>query len=166
MDTDLRISMVHTYFDMGNTVGVTNVLLGEKDIKAAIFKTEVEGLFVMPAGPVPVDPARLLESQKMHHLIADLAEKFDTIVFDTAPALVIDDAIILSQCVDGVVNVVESGRATIQAVTQMEEVFRLAKATLLGVVLNKQKTLRGTSDYYRYYKYYAKSEKSTRERKA
>jgi capsular exopolysaccharide synthesis family protein len=166
MDTDLRRSMVHKHFNISAKVGVTNVLLGEKDIKDAIFKTELEGLFVMPAGPVPVDPARLLESLKMHQLIAGLAEKFDTIVLDTAPTLVLDDAVILSQHTDGVVIVVESGRATVQAVTQMEEIFRLAKATLLGAVLNKQKTLRGTSDYYRYYKYYAKSEKSTRERKA
>ena len=166
IDTDLRKSTVHKHFNVKNTVGITNVLLGEIDIKAAIFKTDTEGLFVIPAGPVPVDPARLLESKKMHLLIADLAEKFDTIVLDTAPALVIDDAIIMSPHVDGVVEVVESGRATIQVLTKMEDVFRLAKATLLGVVLNKQKTLRGTVDYYRYYKYYAKSEKSTRDRKA
>lgn len=120
----------------------------------------------MPAGPVPFDPAKLLESHKMHQLVADLSEKFDMVVLDTAPALVIDDAIILSPHVDGVVDVVESGRATVQVVTKMEEVFRLAKATLLGVVLNKQKSLRGTSDYYRYYKYYASSEKPTRGKKA
>ncbi len=166
MDTDLRRSMVHKHFNIRNTVGVTNVLLGEKDTKDAIFKTEVEGLSVMPAGPVPFDPAKLLESHKMHQLVADLSEKFDIVVLDTAPALVIDDAIILSPHVDGVVDVVESGRATVQVVTKMEEVFRLAKATLLGVVLNKQKSLRGTSDYYRYYKYYASSEKPTRGKKA
>lgn len=166
VDTDLRRSTIHKHFNIKNTVGITNVLLGEKDTKAAIFKTETEGLYVMPAGPVPVDPARLLESQKMHQLIAELAEKFDIVVLDTAPALVIDDAIIMSPYVDGVVDIVESGRATVQIVTKMEEIFRLAKATLLGVVLNKQKTLRGTVDYYRYYKYYAKSEKSTSDRKA
>lgn len=165
MDADLRRSMVHMYFNMDDKVGVTSVLLGEKDIKDAIFKTEQEGLFVMPAGTVPVDPAKLLESLKMHQLIVDLAEKFDVVILDTAPTLVLDDAIILSQHTDGVVVVVESGRTTVQAVTQMEEIFRLAKVVLLGYVLNKQKTLRGTSDYYRYYKYYAKSEKSTRERK-
>lgn len=165
MDTDLRRSTVHKHFNLGNTVGVTNVLLGEKDVQAAIFKTKTEGLFVMPAGPVPVDPARLLESHKMHQLVDDMAEKFDVVVLDTAPALVIDDAIILSPHMDGVVDVVESGRGTVQVVTQMEEVLRLAKATFLGVVLNKQKTLRGTSDYYRYYRYYAKSKKATRERK-
>lgn len=166
MDADLRRSMVHKHFNLENTVGVTNVLLGEKDIKTAIFKTGVEGLSVMPAGPVPIDPARLLESHKMHQLVSDLAEKFDMVVLDTAPALVIDDAIILSQHVDGVVDVIESGRGTVQVVTQMEEVFRLAKATLLGAILNKQKSLRGTADYYRYYKYYASSEKPTRGKKA
>lgn len=166
MDTDLRRSMVHKHFNLGNTIGVTDVLLGEKDIKNAIFKTEVEGLSVMTAGPVPTDPARLLESHKMHQLISDLAEKFDIVVLDTAPALVIDDAIILSQHVDGVVDVIESGRGTVQVVTQMEEVFRLAKATLLGAILNKQKSLRGSADYYRYYKYYASSEKPTRGKKA
>ena len=51
MDTDLRRSMVHKHFNLDAKVGVTNVLLGEKDIKDAIFKTELEGLFVMPAGP-------------------------------------------------------------------------------------------------------------------
>ncbi|HLA48248.1 MAG TPA: capsular biosynthesis protein, partial [Nitrospinota bacterium] len=93
-------------------------------------------------------------------LVAELTEKYDLLVLDSAPALVVDDAIITSRYIDGVINVVESRRATFETVTQMEEVFRTARATLLGVVLNKQKILRGGHGYYRYYKYYSSNDES------
>lgn len=166
IDTDLRKPGVHKHFNIENTIGVTSVLLGEKEVKDVIFDTDLEGLYVMPTGPIPPDPARLLESHKMQQLVADLTEKYDLLVLDSAPALVVDDAIITSRYIDGVINVVESGRATFETVTQMEEVFRTARATLLGVVLNKQKILRGGHGYYRYYKYYSSNDESDVGKKA
>lgn len=160
IDTDLRKPGVHKHFNIENTIGITSVLLGEKEVKDVIFDTDLEGLYVMPTGPIPPDPARLLESHKMQQLVAELTEKYDLLVLDSAPALVVDDAIITSRYIDGVINVVESRRATFETVTQMEEVFRTARATLLGVVLNKQKILRGGHGYYRYYKYYSSNDES------
>lgn len=160
IDTDLRKPGVHKHFNMKNTIGITSVLLGEKEAKDAIFTTGLEGLFVMPTGPIPLDPARLLESHKMQQLVVELTGKYDVLVLDSAPALVVDDAIITSQYIDGVIMVAESRRATFKTVTQLEEVLRIAKATLLGVVLNKQKILRGGHGYYRYYKYYSSDDKS------
>ncbi|HHT9125027.1 MAG TPA: GumC family protein [Candidatus Brocadiia bacterium] len=154
IDTDLRRPNVHKHFNIPNTVGITNVLLGEKNVNDAIFNTDLEGLSVLPSGPIPPDPARLLESQKMQQLVTDLTGKYDILVLDSAPALVVDDAIFISRYMDGVVNVVESGRSTIQTVTQMGEILRVAKAPLLGAVLNKQRILNGGYGYYRYYKYY------------
>jgi tyrosine-protein kinase Etk/Wzc len=154
IDTDLRRPGVHKHFKIANTEGMTNVLLGEKDVKDVIINTDVEGLSVLPTGPIPPDPARLLESQKMEQLVTDLTEKYDILVLDTAPALVVDDAIFISRYMDGVVNVIESGKATVQTVTQMSEVLRAAKAPLLGAVLNKQRILNGGYGHYRYYGYY------------
>ncbi len=166
IDTDLRRPAVHKHFNIANTVGITNVLLDEKNVKDAILNTGIEGLSVLPSGPIPPDPARLLESQKMQQLVADLTEKYDILVLDSAPALVVDDAIFISRYMDGVVNVVESGRATVQAVTQMGEVLRAAKAPLLGAILNKQRILNGGYGYYRYYKYYGNGDESNIGKKA
>ncbi len=166
IDTDLRRPGVHKHFNIANTVGITNILLDEKNAKDAIFNTDLEGLSVLPSGPIPPDPARLLESKKMQQLVNDLTEKYDILVLDSAPALVVDDAIFISRYMDGVVNVVESGRSTVQAVTQMGEVLRAAKAPLLGAILNKQRILNGGYGYYRYYKYYGNGEDSNIGKKA
>ena len=56
IDTDLRKPGVHKHFNIENTIGLTSVLLGEKEVKDVIFDTGLEGLCVMPTGPTPPDP--------------------------------------------------------------------------------------------------------------
>lgn len=65
LDCDLRKSKLHRIFNLSNQVGLSNILIGETSFMEENFKTEVENLYVIPAGTRPPNPAELLSSEKM-----------------------------------------------------------------------------------------------------
>ena len=64
--------------------GASTALLGES-LDDAIQETEIPNLFVLPAGPLPPNPAELLMSEKMSDLIGELRTRFDRVIIDSAP---------------------------------------------------------------------------------
>jgi len=127
----------------------------QKGINAAILKTGVENLFLLPAGNLPPNPSELLGSKRMSFLLSNLKKRFDTLIIDSPPILPASDATLLAPQTDGVVLVVKSGMMNREMVKKAVEQLRLSQANLLGVVLNAVDTKR--EGYYRYYhKYYSK----------
>lgn len=158
IDTDLRRPEVHSMFGLPNSIGVTNILAGEAEIEEAIKKTDIEGLSVLTSGPIPLDPGRLLESQKMQQLIKELIQKYDLIIFDSPPVLIVHDAVVLAGYVDGSILVLESRKITLPALTQALALLSQANIQPIGAILNKVRIERG--GYYNYYKSgYYKGEK-------
>jgi len=151
MDTDLRKPRIHETFGLSNSVGITSVLTGQVTVAQAVKKTNIDGLLVLCSGPVPPDPARLVESEKMRQLIQELSDQYDTVILDSPPVLVANDAIVLAGCVDAPLAVIESGRETRQALSQEKDVMEHANIQSLGAVLNKFSL--GMGRYYYYYNY-------------
>ena len=127
----------------------------QKRINAAILKTGVENLFLLPAGNLPPNPSELLGSKRMAFLLPNLEKRFDILIIDSPPILPASDATLLAPQADGVILVVKSGMMNREMVRKAVEHLRLSKANLLGVVLNAVDTKR--EGYYKYYhKYYSK----------
>lgn len=152
VDADLRRPILDRLLGVNADVGVTNVLVGDNKLEDALMPTEVPGLRLLTSGPLPPNPAELLESGRMTALVERLAALADLVILDSPPALMLTDAAILSAQVDHTIIVAESGGVTERALRDLERRFRHARADVLGIVLNK---LRITgSDYYYYYYYY------------
>ncbi|MGD9497329.1 MAG: GumC family protein [Armatimonadota bacterium] len=162
VDTDLRRPIIHRLFEIDTDIGLTNVLVGDAKIEDVLVPTEVPGLRLLPSGPLPPNPAELLESQRMTDFIGQLAEMADLVLFDSPPAVMLTDAGILSSKVDRTILVAESGQVTERAIRDMERLFRHARADLLGVVLNKLRVSGGDYYYYYYYYYYDYAGRSAR----
>lgn len=69
IDADLRKPTVHYTFRLDNLRGLSNVLVGEIDLRTAINRTDVENLDVLSCGPIPPNPAELLASRKMEAVL-------------------------------------------------------------------------------------------------
>lgn len=149
VDSDLRKPTAHYSFRMDNTIGLTNVLTRQEKLENAVRETDQEELFVLTSGPIPPNPAELLGSKAMDHLLREAKHLFDIIIFDTPPVLAVTDASVLANKTDGVVLVVSSGKTENDSALKAKELLMNAKAKLLGVVLNKKKTT--NSSYYYYY---------------
>ena len=149
VDLDLRRPTVHKFFNIPNTVGITNVIAGGEPLEAAIVHTEVSGLDVLTSGPIPPDPSSLVESQKLKDVIVKLKERYDMVIVDTPPVMAVNDAVVLGALMDGVLYVIESGRATFSMVEHVKDLFLKANLNTLGIVLNKFKAYE--AGYYHYY---------------
>ncbi|MDO8670761.1 MAG: polysaccharide biosynthesis tyrosine autokinase [Dehalococcoidia bacterium] len=155
VDTDLRRPSVHKLFGMSNTVGLTSLLSGQvTDIADVIKPTDEPNLSVVTSGPPPPNSSELLGSQRFQGIVSRLHEQADLLIFDSPPALMVTDAVLLSTKVDGVVIVVDTARTRMGSLKQAVESVRNVGGVVLGVVLNKIGPEDGRYYYYHYYRYY------------
>jgi tyrosine-protein kinase len=106
------------------------------------------------AGANPPNPAELIESEAMGELLAQLGERYDLVVIDTAPTGVVSDAFPLLHKVDGVIVVARIGNTTRDAAERLREQLDRLEAPVLGVVANAVKLSRRRKYGYGYYGYY------------
>lgn len=160
VDTDLRRPSIHRLFGLSSEHGLTNVLVGEATLAEVAQETEVPGLRVVTTGPLPPNPAELIESRQMSVVIDQARDMADAVFFDSPPAIILTDAVLLSAKVDRTLLVAEAGQVSRDAFNEMCRMIRNARGNILGVVLNKLRL--SASDYYYYYYYYDYSHYSPR----
>jgi Mrp family chromosome partitioning ATPase/capsular polysaccharide biosynthesis protein len=91
---------------------------------------------VLTAGAPPPNPAELIESHAMEHVLEWAAENYDLVLLDTPPLSVVPDAIPLLRRIDGVVIVSRLGKNTRDGAARMREELSSLGAPMLGVVAN------------------------------
>ncbi len=155
VDADLRRPVQHTVFDTTNNQGLTTAVLDkETSIEQYIQKTKISNLRLMPSGPIPPNPAELLNSQRMAEVLESLTDISDLVIFDTPPALTVADATILAPQMSGTILVAEVGKTKRTILVQAVERLFKAKAIVFGVVLNRLSPSRGGYYHNYYYQYY------------
>ena len=155
VDADLRRPSIHKTLGMGPRVGLSNVLTGGTTLQqATVCSTQLDNLFILPAGTPPPNPAELLASSQMADLLAEVREQYDHIVIDTPPTLSVTDAVVLSTRMDAVVLVIRSGQTTKPALRRSRDILGQVNARIAGVLLNAVDL--DSPDYYYYYEYQGK----------
>lgn len=160
VDTDLRNPSLQRILKMRHAAGVTSVLAGENSLDEAIKSTEHPGLSILPSGPIPPNPSELLQSSAMKQLISDLETRCDLVIFDSPPVLLVADAMLLAAELNAAVIVSEAGGVTRREVQHVRDTLQVAKARILGVILNKvsESAAGYYYNYYSSYRYYQTTE--------
>jgi polysaccharide biosynthesis transport protein len=104
-------------------------------------------LDVVPAGGIPPNPTELVESQRMRELIELAEDRYDFIVIDTPPVLVVSDAIPLIASASGVLAVSGLGVSTRTSAADLAEQLERLGAVTLGLVANFAETGRSYEGY-------------------
>ena len=157
VDCDMRIPTVAAKLGMENRPGLSDYLADEDGYRnLPVIHNDDFNIDVIPAGTIPPDPTKLIESPQMSELIQALKLVYDYIVVDFPPVTVVSDSAILSSVIDGYLIVTLHGSTEI---SQMDETIRqlnFAKANVLGFVYNSKpasrKSYKKNSKYY-YYEY-------------
>jgi capsular exopolysaccharide synthesis family protein len=140
VDTDLRSPHVHEYLRLPNTQGLLDILLGDVTLASAIQKTPLESnLFVLTTGTIPPDPTRLLSSLKMQHLMQQVQNNFDFIIYDTPPIVGFADAYLLASNTNGIVLVSQLGKLKSSQLEQAMDQIEVSNSLLLGMVARNSK---------------------------
>ena len=136
VESDFRRPKVHKLAGVDNSVGVVDVLRGNAEIEDAIQETELEGFYVMPCSSRPRNPSELITRPEYEQLIAVLREKFEYVIIDTPPVLVVTDPCSVAPRVDGVILCVRLSRHTRDFGRRALEQLRDVGANMTGIVVN------------------------------
>ena len=155
IDSDLRRPRLKAALGMTDEVGLTNVLLGNVPLDEAIRPTRVPNLFVLLSGPVPPNPAELVDGPRFREVMEECSEKFERVLLDSPPAVPVTDPAVLAGYCDGVVMVVRAGRTAHNEARRARRNLVDAGARILGAVLNDcDIKRRGYGSYGYAYGYY------------
>lgn len=160
VDCDLRRPAQHkTFASLSNERGLSDVLTGNCPVDEAVQATPVENLSVLTSGPVPANPGRLVESLRLRQVLTGLAGKFDMVLVDAPPLLIVGDAVALSRSCKGMVIVIEAGKTPRRMISDLRARAEQAGIEPTGVVLNKVDVRTGMQAYYgAYAKHYKTDE--------
>lgn len=149
VDCDLRRPSQHEIFEVGNSLGLTSMVVDEEAFKnPPLQETPVPNLKLLPSGPLPPNPSELLGSRRMEEIIATLREKADLVLFDAPPIIAVTDAAVLASKVDGVLLVIKAGTTKRDHAQQAKALLEKVNARLVGAVLNN---VRMDTSLHRYY---------------
>ncbi|OAI51899.1 hypothetical protein AYO47_06680 [Planctomyces sp. SCGC AG-212-M04] len=136
VDGDLRRPRIHKLFGLDLERGLSSVIRDGMDLPDAVQTTLVPNLDVMTVGPRVDNPAELLLSPQFTELVQQLREKYDFVLIDTPPILIVTDPAAVAAHVDGVILVVRNTKRSRPQTRRVRETLDLIGARVLGVVVN------------------------------
>jgi capsular exopolysaccharide synthesis family protein len=101
-----------------------------------IKSTEVPGLFLIPSGPIPPNPAELFHTQAFRDFTSAVASRFDRVIFDSPPVNAVADSAVLATHVDGALLVVRADVTHKALARRAVRVLTDVKGKVFGALLN------------------------------
>lgn len=156
IDGDLRRSQIHSLLDVPREGGVSDYLMGAKELDDILKPCSHKGLFVVTAGERPHNPSELLGTPRFAQLVAGLRERADIVICDSPALIPVSDIMSMAPVVDACIMVVRALWTPTKAAQQARNQLTRIGARPLGSVLNGISHSRGYYPYYYgYYGYYA-----------
>jgi succinoglycan biosynthesis transport protein ExoP len=166
IDCDVRRPRLHELTAVANQIGLSDVLLRQRELNEVVHADERSGAYFVTAGAPAPDPAALLASERMRRLLKEVSNRYDLVLLDSPPVLSVSDARVLSQMVDKTLYLIQWGSTrrhdAMMGIKQLIE----AGADMAGVVLTRVNVrkharygYRDSGYYYdeKYTKYYSNS---------
>lgn len=135
VDANMRHPALHLVFDLPPGPGLANVILEGIPVRDAIYTQPGRKLCVLPAGNAATPEC--LTGPRISEVLDELAARFDIVLVDTASPQIFPETASLARSVDGVVLVLQAGRARHDRAERCVNILRESGASLLGAVLNR-----------------------------
>ena len=154
VDADIRKGRVAKFFKHRSSPGLSEYLSGQNSLDEVLVQSDInENLYFMPCGTHSPKPYELLESDAMKGLSEKLREKFDYVIYDTPPVLVVSDAIAIAPNVDGAILVCRHMSSYMNDISRSLQALEMGKVNVIGTVVNgyeaeKVNYSRGYKKYY------------------
>ena len=151
IDADMRRPRVADHLGLDTDKGLSTYLIGEATLDDVVLRTEVQGLEVIAAGPIPPNPLELVELPRMAELFESLRERYDQVVVDASPMGLVSEYVILMRHLDVTLYVVRRGETSRNALRLVNELHRDGKLGAIDLLLNDVKPGQGYAQSYGYY---------------
>jgi succinoglycan biosynthesis transport protein ExoP len=153
VDADCRRPMVQRIYSLKEDIGLSSVLTGESELAASIQHSSTDNLDILPCGPLPPNPAEMLNSEAFTSLLRELSTQYDQVVVDSPPVAPVTDARILAAACDATVLVIRAEKTSRRVAEHARDALASVGAVLLGVVVNDAPRSRSEASSYGHYSY-------------
>ena len=152
IDANFRQPNIQTLFPRVDTgelgaehfdFGLSSVLTHQCGPAEAVRSSGIEGLDIIDCGPLPANPAELLGNPRMEELLRDQRKKYDHVLIDGPPVLLVSDAKVLARLVDATILVFNAAATSRGAAQRTIRELRDANAKVVGCVLFGARTMKG-----------------------
>ncbi len=150
LDLDFRRPQIHRAFEIVNVNGIAEYMLDECS-KEELIKTTPYGVDVLNRGKATQNASIIFTSDKFKDLISSLKEKYDIVLFDCPPVLMVSDYIHISKISDAVIFVVCAGFTIRNHCKEAIELLKRNGVKILGTVVTYKNLRKISSKYGKYY---------------
>ena len=162
VDADMRLPMQNRYLGVEQGEGLSTLLSGTEVAASQLILNVQENMDIIPAGPKPPDPAKLLNSNRCFDVVNELRAlpDYDIVLFDAPPCLLLADPILLGEKLDGILFLVGLGKVSRDLAPQACRRIKATGVDVLGLICNQVNFPTRLNDYgyeYGYYYHYAYS---------
>lgn len=147
IDGDLHQPSQHHIWEIDNQFGLSDIIGEQLNPKLAIKEVSLN-LDVLTAGTIPINPATLLDSQKMGSIINYLSDRYDLVLIDTPALNFTADAPIIGRMADGILLVVKPGQVDQNKAQFARDILAQSGQNVLGIIINGVSSKAEPNTYY------------------
>ena len=139
IDFDLRRRTLSKEFGQRhNRKGLSSYLAGTlTDLSDIIFSSNMNANFdIIYSGPQPPNPAEMLMSEKLDKMIEELKKRYDYVIIDAVPSMMVADAQIINRLADLTIYVVREGLLDRRQLPDIERLYTSGKFSNMSLILN------------------------------
>lgn len=140
VDSDIRKPRLHKVFELENTMGLSDYLRNSSD-GLYIRKTNIENLSIVTAGTMVNNPSELIGQEKFKKTIEALKEKYDYVIIDSSPILMVTDSILVSRVVDATILIAIYNKTRRDDLKSAVRRINYVGGNVAGVVVNRTKVI-------------------------
>lgn len=147
LDLDMRKPKIHIGLNAPNVNGMSNLIVGQVEIKDCVQHSVIENLDFITAGPIPPNPSELLLSDNFRKIKEDLAGIYDVIIIDNPPIGLVSDGVRILTDAHIPIYVFKAHYSKRNFALRVKELFEMKQINNLNVILNG---VRGSASGYGY----------------
>ena len=133
---DLRKPRINKMLVFDDGPGLSTFLSGNCKYDEVIKQTQIENLSYAPSGPIPPNPAELIETEKMKIFMEEAKKEFDYIIIDTPPVAIVTDTLLLAPYVDLNLFIVRQRYSSRNTLEMVDQLYKNGELKNLAILIN------------------------------
>lgn len=135
IDADLHNASQHRLFKLENSAGLSNLLAGQVQDGMVQFIEGIQGLAVLPSGPLPPNPQELLARSVFQRVLEQSCSTFSVVIVDTPAMEEGIDATLLARATRGAIAVARTNLTRTDSFADVTAMVTEVGARVIGSVL-------------------------------